>query len=81
MTATPTEWTEIQIDTTELGAELLAAELADQVDGVEIRDAGTLISAEPGRATVVCLVDPQEADACLGTATAVLDRAGKTGRG
>lgn len=53
-------WTEIQIETSEDGADLLAAELAQVTGGVEIRDAQTLISAQAGRAVVVALCEPAQ---------------------
>lgn len=65
-------WTEIQIETTEDGADLLAASLAELTGGVEIRDAQTLISAQAGRAVVVALCPPDQAEEVLAAADEVL---------
>jgi ribosomal protein L11 methyltransferase len=72
-------WTEIQIETTEDGADLLAASLAELTGGVEIRDAQTLISAKQGRAVVVALCPPDQADEVLTAADEVLGYARAAG--
>ena len=65
-------WTEVQIETTEEGADLVAATLAELTGGVEIRDAQTLISAKAGRAVVVALCTPEKTDDVLAAADEVL---------
>ncbi len=72
-------WTEIQIETTEDAADLLAATLADLTGGVEIRDAQTLISAQAGRAVVVALCEPDQQDTVLASAEDVLQTARASG--
>lgn len=72
-------WTEVQIETTEEGADLVAATLAELTGGVEIRDAQTLISAKAGRAVVVALCAPENTDDVLAAADEVLGLARESG--
>lgn len=65
-------WTEVQIETTEEGADLVAASLAELTGGVEIRDAQTLIAAQAGRAVVVALCEPEQEQTVLAAADDVL---------
>ena len=72
-------WTEVQIETTEEGADLVAATLAELTGGVEIRDAQTLIAAQQGRAVVVALCTPLAKDEVLAAAEEVLGVAREAG--
>ncbi|MCG5052564.1 MAG: 50S ribosomal protein L11 methyltransferase [Myxococcales bacterium] len=72
-------WTEIQIETTEDGADLVAATLADLTGGVEIRDAQTLIAAQVGRAVVVTLCAPERQGEVLEATEDVLGFAREAG--
>lgn len=65
-------WTELQIETTDAAAELLAAELGELTGGVELRDAGTLLRAPTGRTIVVVLTEPGEVEQALAAAEATL---------
>ncbi len=56
-----TVWTEIQVEVGEDVAELLAATLSELCDGVEIRDADTLLGAPKGFVILVVQADPQKA--------------------
>jgi len=56
---------ELQAETTPTGAELLAADLAEITEGVEIRDQDTLIATPDGRATVVTLFQHSQLRAVL----------------
>ncbi|MDX2024192.1 MAG: 50S ribosomal protein L11 methyltransferase [Deltaproteobacteria bacterium] len=72
-------WTEVQIETTEEGADLVAATLAELTGGVEIRDAQTLIAAQQGRSVVVALCVPEAQDEVLAAAEEVLGFAREAG--
>jgi ribosomal protein L11 methyltransferase len=72
-------WIEVQIETTEEGADLVAATLAGLTGGVEIRDAQTLISADAGRCVVVALCSPEAQADVLSAAEEVLGFARKEG--
>lgn len=72
-------WTEVQIETTEEGADLVAATLAEHTGGVEIRDAQTLISAQAGRAVVIALCTPEQTDDVLAAVDEVLAFAREAG--
>lgn len=72
-------WIEVQIETTEEGADLVAATLAELTGGVEIRDAQTLISAQVGRCVVVALCTPEAQDDVLAAAEEVLGFAREAG--
>jgi ribosomal protein L11 methyltransferase len=60
-------WTEVQIEAGAEAVDLLAAELAPLVGGVEIRDAQTIFPTAPDRAAVVALCPPDEVAALLET--------------
>ncbi len=58
-------WAEIQIEVHSDAADLVAAALAPLAGGVELRDAGTLLSAAPERTCVVALCPPEQAQELL----------------
>lgn len=59
MTERRTTWLELAVDLpAELG-DIVATVLQDLAEGVELRDAGTLLSAQPGRAVIVAHVAPE----------------------
>ncbi|HEX2660988.1 MAG TPA: 50S ribosomal protein L11 methyltransferase [Polyangia bacterium] len=60
-----TNWLEIAVDVPADLSEVMAALLGDVAAGVELRDAGTLLRAEAGRAVVVAHVAPDDRDAAL----------------
>jgi ribosomal protein L11 methyltransferase len=60
-----TTWVEVQIETTAEAAELVAASVAPETGGVEIRDSETVFPTARERATVVVLVPPGEVQALL----------------
>lgn len=72
-------WTELQIETTDEAAELLAAELAPVTGGVELRDDGTLLRAPTGRTIIVVLVSPHRVDEVIELAEDSLRVARETG--
>ena len=65
-------WIELQIETQADAADLVAAAVAPLTDGVEMRDAGTLLSAAEGRTCVVTLCQPDETRALLDAVDAAL---------
>jgi ribosomal protein L11 methyltransferase len=65
MTDRRTTWVEIQIEIDPEAAENVAAVVADIADGIELRDAGTVVRAEPGRALVIAHVGPADRDELL----------------
>jgi ribosomal protein L11 methyltransferase len=65
-------WIEFQIETQADAADLVAAAVAPLTDGVEMRDAGTLLSAAEGRTCVVTLCQPDETQALLDAVDAAL---------
>jgi ribosomal protein L11 methyltransferase len=65
-------WIELQVELPAEMAELVAAELAELVGGVEIRDPGTLFATAPDRAAVVALCEPEAVDEALATIDDVL---------
>jgi ribosomal protein L11 methyltransferase len=65
MTDRRTSWLEIQIEIDPEAAEIVAAIAADIADGIEIRDAGTVVRAAPGRALVIAHVAPEDRDELL----------------
>src|SRR4051794_9049165 len=69
-------WTELQIDVAAELAEILAAELAGVTGGVELRDADTIIRAEPGHTTVVVQCAAGDVDDVLAIVDDVCGRAG-----
>lgn len=58
-------WVEVQIEAAAEAAELIAAAVAPQTGGVEIRDAETVFPTARDRSTVVALVPPGEVPALL----------------
>jgi ribosomal protein L11 methyltransferase len=72
-------WIEVQIETTAEVAELVAAAVAPETGGVEIRDSETVFPTARDRATVVALVPPQEVDALLDEVNATLELARANG--
>lgn len=73
MTDRRTTWLEIQIEIDPEAADIVAAIAADITDGVEVRDAGTVVRAAPDRALVIAHVAPEDReqlmDAIAETAT------------
>ncbi len=55
-----TSWLEIQIEVDPEAAEIITAVVADLADGVELRDAGTVIRATADRALVIAHVAPED---------------------
>jgi ribosomal protein L11 methyltransferase len=72
-------WIELQIESAAEAAELVAAALAPETGGVEIRDAETVFPTARDRATVVALVRPDEVDALLDEVNATLELARAAG--
>jgi ribosomal protein L11 methyltransferase len=72
-------WAEIQIEVHSDAAELVAAALAPLAGGVELRDAGTLLSAAPERTCVVALCPPEQAQELLEAADESLSLARAAG--
>jgi ribosomal protein L11 methyltransferase len=68
-------WVEIQIETTVDGAELIAATIAPETGGVEIRDAETVFPTARERSTVVVLVPPPEVQGLLDEVNETLELA------
>jgi ribosomal protein L11 methyltransferase len=68
-------WAEIQIEVHSEAADLVAAVLAPLAGGVELRDAGTLLSAAPERTCVVALCPPEQAQELLEAADEALSTA------
>jgi ribosomal protein L11 methyltransferase len=72
-------WAEIQIEVHSDAADLVAAALAPLAGGVELRDAGTLLSAAPERTCVVALCPPEQAQELLEAADEALSTARAAG--
>ncbi|HEX7596987.1 MAG TPA: 50S ribosomal protein L11 methyltransferase [Polyangia bacterium] len=72
-------WVEVQIETHSDAAEIVAAALAPMTGGVELRDAGTLLSAGPDRTCVVSLCQPDQTQAILDAVADVLATARAAG--
>jgi ribosomal protein L11 methyltransferase len=68
-------WVEIQIETTVEAAELVAATVAPETGGVEIRDAETVFPTAKERSTVVVLVPPGEVQGLLDEVNETLELA------
>lgn len=68
-------WVEIQIEADAGAADLLADAAGEIGRGVEIRDAGTLVAAGPGRAVVVALVPPADEAGLLDAFATACERA------
>jgi ribosomal protein L11 methyltransferase len=60
-----TSWREIQIEVDAQAAELVGAAVADIADGIELRDAETVIRTAPNRALVIAHVAPQDREDVL----------------
>jgi len=58
-------WIELQIETHADAADLVAASVAPLTGGVEVRDAGTILSTAEGRTCVVALCQPDGTQALL----------------
>jgi ribosomal protein L11 methyltransferase len=73
-------WVEIQIEAAAEAAELIAATLAPETGGVEIRDAETVFPTARERTTVVALVPPDQVQGLLDEVDQTLElaRAGGT---
>jgi ribosomal protein L11 methyltransferase len=74
MTERPRSWLEVQVETAPEAAEIMTAELTEIAEGVESRDAGTVIKAPPGRALAIVHVPPEELDALKELVAGVADR-------
>ena len=72
-------WLEIQFETHSDAADLVTAALAPLTGGVELRDAGTLLSAAPERTCVVALCRPDQGQALLDAVDAALTTARAAG--
>lgn len=55
-----TSWLEVQVETAPEAAEIMTAELSELAEGVELRDAGTVIKAPAGRALAIVHIPPEE---------------------
>lgn len=62
MTDRRSSWREVQIEVAADAAEIIAAVAGDLAEGVEVRDAGTVIRAAPNRALVIVHVAPEQRD-------------------
>lgn len=74
-----TAWIEIQFETQAEAADILAAEVGPLVGGVELRDAGTLLSTAPGRTAVIALCKPEDREFLLASADQALATARESG--
>jgi ribosomal protein L11 methyltransferase len=72
-------WTEVQIEVAPEAAELLASEVGELTGGVEVRDAGTIIRADAGRALVIAQCAPEDVDSVLAAVHETCDRARQAG--
>ncbi len=68
-------WTEVEIEVALEAAELVADAVGEIAGGVEVRDSGTLIRAEAGRAAIVALCAPERLAELLAELDAVCTRA------
>lgn len=74
-----TSWREVQIEVAAEAAEIVAAVAGELADGVEVRDAGTVIRAAPNRALVIAHVAPEQRDELLATVEETAARARDAG--
>jgi ribosomal protein L11 methyltransferase len=74
-----TSWLEVQIEMAPEAAEIMTAELAELADGVELRDAGTVIKAAPERALAIVHIAPDERDFLIETVHLVATRLREAG--
>jgi ribosomal protein L11 methyltransferase len=68
-------WTQVEIEVALEAAELVADAVGEIAGGVEIRDSGTLIRADPGRAVIVALCAPERLGELLAELEAICPRA------
>jgi ribosomal protein L11 methyltransferase len=68
-------WTQVEIEVALEAAELVADAVGEIAGGVEIRDSGTLIRADPGRAVIVALCAPERLGELLAELEAICARA------
>ena len=81
MVSRRTSWLEVQFEVAPDAAEVIAAAASEVAEGVELRDAGTVIKAAPDRAMVIAHVAPEDREQLLATvqeAAAVAREAGVT---
>ncbi|HEY4184629.1 MAG TPA: 50S ribosomal protein L11 methyltransferase [Polyangia bacterium] len=79
MTDRRTTWLEIAVDLPAEMGEIMATVLQDVAEGVETRDAGTLLKAAAGRAVIVAYVAPESRDLALATIEVTVERAREAG--
>jgi len=72
-------WIEVQIEVPPEAAELMAAAAFDVAEGVELRDAGTVIKAAPDRTLVIAHVAPEDREALLEVVHAAAETARAAG--
>ena len=72
-------WTEVQIEVAPEAAELLASAVGELTGGVEVRDAGTIIRADAGRALVIAQCPAEDVDGVLEVVAETCDRARQGG--
>jgi ribosomal protein L11 methyltransferase len=75
----PQSWIEVQIELALESVELVAEAVGDITGGVEVRDSGTLIRVEPGRASVVAMCEPARMGELLAAVEDVCARARAAG--
>ena len=68
-------WTQVEVEVALEAAELVADAVGEIAGGVEVRDSGTLIRADPGRAAIVALCAPERLGELLAEIDAVCGRA------
>jgi ribosomal protein L11 methyltransferase len=74
-----TSWREIQIEIDAGAAELVGAVVADIADGIELRDADTVIRTAANRALVIAHVAPQDRDDLLAAIETTITQAREAG--
>jgi len=68
-------WTQVEVEVALEAAELVADAVGEISGGVEVRDSGTLIRADPGRAAIVAVCAPERLGELLAEIEAVCARA------
>ncbi len=68
-------WTQVEVEVALEAAELVADAIGEIAGGVEVRDSGTLIRVDPGRAAIVALCAPERLGELLAEIEAVCARA------
>jgi len=68
-------WTQVEVEVALEAAELVADAVGEIAGGVEVRDSGTLIRADPGRAAIVAVCAPERLGELLAEIEAVCARA------